>query len=72
MKDKVAFVSADSDGAKDLIGTGLQLTWDDPNPVMMPDDIKAQTAHSGQNSQVRLTFEDTGGVMAVDVALLHQ
>lgn len=74
MKDKVAFVSADSDGAKDLIGTGLQLTWDDPNPVMMPDDVKAQVAarNQGQNSQVRLTFEDTGGVMAVDVALLHQ
>lgn len=74
MKDKVAFVSADSDGAKDLIGTGLQLTWDDPNPVMMPDDVKAQTAarQQGHNSQVRLTFEDTGGVMAVDVALLHQ
>lgn len=74
MKDKVAFVSADSDGAKDLIGTGLQLTWDDPNPVMMPDDVKAQVAARNQehNSQVRLTFEDTGGVMAVDVALLHQ
>jgi len=74
MKDSVAFVSADSDGAKDMIGTGLQLTWDDPNPVMMPDDVKAQTAarQQGQNSQVRLTFEDTGGVMAVDVALLHQ
>lgn len=74
MKDKVAFVSADTDGAKDLIGTGLQLTWDDPNPVIMPDDVKAQVAAraQGQNSQVRLTFEDTGGVMAVDVALLHQ
>lgn len=74
MKDQVSYVSADNDGAKDLIGTGLQLTWDDPNPVMMPDDVKAQTAvaNSGKNSQVRLTFEDTGGVMAVDVALLHQ
>ncbi|MBK9144489.1 MAG: alpha/beta fold hydrolase [Candidatus Melainabacteria bacterium] len=71
---KVAYVSADSSGAKDLIGTGLQLSWDDPTPVIMPDEIDRSTrlADSSRGSQVHLSFDQADGALAFDVALLHQ
>lgn len=70
----VAYVSADSSGAKDLIGTRMQLSWDDPNPVIMPDEVSssAVAASPAANSQVRLVFDRADGTLAVDVALLHQ
>lgn len=73
-KKKVAYVSPDSSGAKDLVGTGLQLSWDDPTPVIMPDEITSSTAvaQGGNNSQVKLVFDNKGGTFAVDVALLHK
>ena len=71
---KVAYVSADSSGAKDLVGTGLQLSWDDPTPVIMPDEIDRSTrlADSSRGSQVHLSFDQADGALAFDVALLHQ
>lgn len=72
-KRKIAYVSADMTGAKDLVGTGLQLSWDDPNPVIMPDEIESATrAATSNNSQVRLVFDNLDGTLAVDVALLHK
>jgi alpha-beta hydrolase superfamily lysophospholipase len=72
---KVAYISPDLSGAKDLIGTRLQLSWDDASPIIMPDEIGgtqsiASTANT--SSQVRLTFDNPDGTLAVDVALLHQ
>lgn len=70
---KVAYVSPDMTGAKDLVGTGLQLSWDDPSPVIMPDEIESATqVASSRNSQVKLVFDNLDGTLAVDVALLHQ
>ena len=71
---KVAYVSADQSGAKDLVGTGLKLSWDDPNPVIMPDEIASatQTASGNNSSQVKLVFDNLDGTLAVDVALLHK
>ncbi len=70
---KIAYVSEDSSGAKDLIGTRMQLSWDDSNPIIMPEEV-APTALASQtkNSQVRLVFDNPDGTLAVDVALLHQ
>lgn len=68
---KVAYVSPDTSGAKDLVGTGLKLSWDDPNPVIMPDEIASAT-QSNNNSQVKLVFDGLDGTLAVDVALLHK
>lgn len=69
---KIAYVSADMTGAKDLVGTGLQLSWDDPNPVIMPDEIESATTKAANNSQVKLVFDNQNGTLAVDVALLHK
>lgn len=69
-----AFVSQDRDGAKDLVPTKMQLSWDDPTPVILPDQIKAQEAlaQTTSGSTVRVVFNDDSGLMAVDVALAHQ
>lgn len=72
---KVAYISPDHDGAKDLIGTRMQLSWDDSNPIIMPEEVKKNStvANQGQSSsQVKLVFDNPDGTLAVDVALLHQ
>ena len=33
------FVSQHQDGAKDLVPTRMQLSWDDPDPVIIPEDM---------------------------------
>lgn len=71
-KRKVAYISPDTSGAKDLVGTGLQLSWDDPNPVIMPDEIEEATKASSSASQVKLVFDNIDGTLAVDVALQHK
>lgn len=67
----VAYVSPDMTGAKDLVGTRMQLSWNDPDPIIMPDEISSSENHS-QGSQVRLVFDNPNGTFAVDVALLHK
>jgi hypothetical protein len=62
-------------GAKDLIGTRMQLSWDESNPIIMPDEVASSSAtasHGGGSSQVKLVFDNPDGTLAVDVALLHQ
>lgn len=70
-KTEIAYVSPDMTGAKDLVGTRMQLSWNDPDPIIMPDEI-ASSANSSQSSQVRLVFDNPNGTFAVDVALLHK
>lgn len=74
-----AYVSDDMSGSKDLVPTRMQLSWDDPTPVILPDQVAGQdklasnrsiTSISG--SLVKVSFNDPGGLMAVDVALAHQ
>lgn len=72
---QVAYVSPDMSGAKDLIGTRMQLSWDESNPIIMPDEVASSSAtasHGGGSSQVKLVFDNPDGTLAVDVALLHQ
>ncbi len=72
---QVAYVSPDMNGAKDLIGTRMQLSWDESNPIIMPDEVASSSAtasHGGGTSQVKLVFDNPDGTLAVDVALLHQ
>jgi len=72
-KTKVAYVSPDLDGAKDLIGTRMQLSWEDTNPIIMPEEVQGSAvASQSGSSQVRLVFDNPDGTLAVDVALLHQ
>jgi len=75
----LAFVSNDRSGAKDLVPTRMQLSWDDPTPVILPDVIapsapgsKQQVSTSENGSLVKVSFNDPSGLLAVDVALAHQ
>jgi len=67
-----AWVSSSDDGSKDLCPTRLKLSWDDPMPVMLPDDFKpmSQIARAGESSLVRLTSTG-GGMIAANIQLLH-
>ncbi len=68
-----AFVSQDRNGAKDLVPTRMQLSWDDPTPVILPDQINQETlASTNSGSTVKVVFNDEASLMAVDVALAHQ
>ncbi len=74
-----AFVSNDMTGAKDLVPTRMQLSWDDPTPVIMPDQIgnneklaQNNSAQQSTGSLVKVVFNDPTGMLAVDVALAHQ
>ena len=75
-----AYVSDDMSGSKDLVPTRMQLSWDDPTPVILPDQVPGQVPQdrlarsftSTTGSLVKVSFNDPGGLMAVDVALAHQ
>ncbi|MBP6747167.1 alpha/beta fold hydrolase, partial [bacterium] len=72
-----AYVSDDMSGSKDLVPTRMQLSWDDPTPVILPDQVPGQdrlarSFTSTTGSLVKVSFNDPGGLMAVDVALAHQ
>ncbi len=70
-KEQVAYISPDTTGAKDLVGTRMQLSWDNPDPVIMPEDIEEGT-RMANSSSVRLEIDSMSGAFAVDIALLHQ
>lgn len=67
-----AFVSADDTGSKDLCPTRMKLSWDDPKPVMIPDDFSAvaQVTNSNDSSLVRL-MASPGGMVSASISLLH-
>ncbi len=67
-----AFVSADETGSKDLCPTRMKLSWDDPKPVMLPDDFSAvaQVTNSNDSSLVRL-MASPGGMVSASISLLH-
>lgn len=67
-----AFVSSDQTGSKDLCPTRMKLSWDDPMPVMLPDDFSAiaQVHNSSDSSLVRLGAQN-GGMVSASISLLH-
>lgn len=67
-----AFVSADDTGSKDLCPTRMKLSWDDPKPVLLPDDFSAvgQIDNSSDSSLVRL-MASPGGMVSASISLLH-
>jgi acylglycerol lipase len=67
-----AFVSHDQSGSKDLCPTRMKLSWDDPMPVMLPDDFSAisQVANAADSSLVRLGAQN-GGMVSASISLLH-
>lgn len=73
-----AFVSPDRSGAKDLVPTRMELTWGDPNPVIIPASIQNNSSlavASGQALEanlVKVSYANPDGVLSVDVALDHK
>lgn len=67
-----AYVSPSETGKKDLVPTRMQLSWDDPTPVIIPADFSGSTQLASHSSLVNLSFNGPGGVLAVDIALAHQ
>jgi len=53
------FVSQHQDGAKDLVPTRMQLSWDDPDPVIIPEDMikpgVAQVVSFSPDSDIKLS-----------------
>ncbi len=66
------FVSPSDDGSKDLCPTRMKLSWDDPMPVMIPEDFSpvSQVANAAESSLVRL-MSMTGGMVSASIQLLH-
>lgn len=67
-----AFVSNDQSGSKDLCPTRMKLSWDDPMPVMLPDDFSAiaQVQNASDSSLVRLGAQN-GGMVSASISLMH-
>jgi alpha-beta hydrolase superfamily lysophospholipase len=66
------YVSRDLEGSKDLCPTRMKLSWDDPTPVMIPEDFSpvSQVAGSADSSLVRLV-STTGEMVSANIQLLH-
>lgn len=66
------FVSPQQSGAKDLCPTRMKLSWDDPSPVMLPEDFMAvsQVANARDSSLVRL-MSTAGGMVSASIELMH-
>jgi alpha-beta hydrolase superfamily lysophospholipase len=67
-----AYVSHDTSGSKDLVPTRMKLSWDDPTPVIIPDDYATQAKPDAQQSAVRLSSNQETGVLAIEIALAHE
>jgi len=68
------FVSPERSGSKDLCPTRMKLSWDDPEPVMLPEDFSAvsQLHNSGDSSLVRLSSTGPAGMVSASIQLLHE
>jgi alpha-beta hydrolase superfamily lysophospholipase len=67
-----AYVSPSETGSKDLVPTRMQLSWDDPTPVIIPSDFSGNSQLASASSLVKVSFNGPGGVLSVDIALAHQ
>jgi acylglycerol lipase len=67
------FVSPETSGSKDLCPTRMKMSWDDPTPVMIPEDFSAisQLQNSGDSSLVRLRSTGTEGMLSASIQLSH-
>ena len=61
------------EGKKEICSTRMKLSWDDPNPVMIPDDfspISQVTSSAAGSSLVRLT-SNSGEMVSASIQLFH-
>lgn len=71
-RNVTCFVSPSMEGSKDICPTRMKLSWDDPMPVMIPDDFSpaSQLESSGGSSLVRL-MSTSGEMLSANIQLLH-
>lgn len=66
------YVSPELSGAKDLVPTRMKLTWDNPNPVMIPDDFSGiSQIKTDSSSLVRVVSSTPSSAISLDIALMH-
>ncbi len=63
----IVFVSSDRTGAKDLVPTRMELTWDDPSPVIVPEELQMRSS-----AGVQVRQRDSLSALAIDIALEHR
>jgi acylglycerol lipase len=68
-----AYVSPDASGSKDLVPARMQLSWQDPDPVIIPQLAGGSTGGEANSasSLVMLSCQDPSAVLSLDVALAH-
>lgn len=65
-------ISSDRSGAKDLCPTRMQISWDDPNPLIIPPDTSAVPASNSSAVRVSGDAEKANSIVALDIDLDHQ
>lgn len=71
---QTVLVSADRSGAKDLCPTRMQISWDDPNPLIMPaSQSDSDVALASNSSMVRVAQKSDSQtpIIAIDIDLEH-
>ncbi len=70
---QTVIVSSDRSGAKDLCPTRMQISWDDPNPMIIPGAVGSDFALAlDSSSLVKISpKEDSNSLIAVDIDLEH-
>jgi alpha-beta hydrolase superfamily lysophospholipase len=71
------YVSPDASGAKDMVPTRMKLTWNDPKPVLIPDNFAGisqieSSSSSATSSLVRVASGSEGAALCADIALRHE
>lgn len=66
------FATPSREGAKEICSTRMKLSWDDPAPVMIPEDFSpvSQIASPSGSSLVRLT-STSGEMVSASIQLFH-
>lgn len=73
---ETAYVSSDRSGAKDLVPTRMQLSWDDATPSLITPGFtggaQVARASTSRSSLVRVSYDNPEGVLSLDIALAHR
>lgn len=65
-------ISSDRSGAKDLCPTRMQISWDDPNPLIIPPDTAAVPVSNSSAVKVSGAADKVSSIVALDIDLDHQ
>ncbi len=65
-------ISSDRSGAKDLCPTRMQISWDDPNPLIIPPDTAAVPVSNSSAVKVSGAADKGSSIVALDIDLDHQ